>query len=193
MYLKRNDMLATLGLYLGDYTKQFYLREISKITGIPLKTTQNIVLGLENNKILLSTVRGKNKYFRLNTDNAQTKFYLLQAEIYRTLLFMQKYPLFKTFMKNLNTNAAIIVFGSFAKFSADKDSDLDLLIISKDEEKLPFHLLPYKVHEVRIPEESFEKASEKRETLLKEIEENHIILNNHSFYVNSIWDYYGKQ
>ena len=98
MYLNRNDTLEVLNLYLRGYTKQFYLREISKLTGIPLKTTQNIVSGLEKNKILQSMIRGKNKYFKLNLDNVQTKFYLLQTEIYRTLFFIQKYPLFKTFL-----------------------------------------------------------------------------------------------
>mgnify|MGYP001614022217 CR=1 FL=1 len=31
-----------------------------------------------------------------------------------------------------------------------------------------------------------------KETIIKEIEENHIILNNHSSYINIMWEYYGK-
>lgn len=182
--------MEILTLYLRDYTKQFYLREISKLTKIPLKTTQNLLSNLENDKILKSNTRGKNKYFGLNLENIQTKFYLLRAEIYRTLLFINKYPLFKTFLKELKTNSPLIIFGSFAKFRANKDSDLDLLIISK--ERLLFHLLPYKIHKIELSKSSFIKALKKQENLIKEIEENHIILNNHSFYVNIMWNQYAK-
>lgn len=192
MYQKRNKELGVLGLYLGDYTKSFYLREISKLSQTPLKTTQNILKELENKRILKSSLHGKNKYFSLNLDSIQTKSYLLQSEIYKTDIFLENYPHFKTFLKSLNTNALIIVFGSFAKFKAGKDSDLDLLIISEKEQKLPFHLLPYKVHQVNLSEESFIKVVREQETIIKEIEENHIVLNNHSFYINSRWNYYGK-
>ena len=125
-------------------------------------------------------------------DNIQTKFILLQAEIYRTDNFLRTYPQFKIFLKELTTNTPIIIFGSFAKLTADKNSDLDLLIISEKEQKLPFHLLPYKTHEIILSENSFIKAIKEQETLIKEIEEKHIILNNHSFYVNIMWGQYGK-
>lgn len=193
MYQKRNRELDIIALFLGDYNRQFYLREISKLTKIPLKTTQTLIAYLEKNKILKSMASGKNKYFRLNLDNLQTKFYLLQSELHRAALFIKKYPLLKTFMKEIKTNVPIIAFGSFAKFKVDKDSDLDLLIISKKKPKLPFHLLAYKTHEIYLNESSFMKALEKQETLIKEVQESHIILNNHSFFVNAMWDYYGKR
>ena len=193
MYLKRNRELDITALFLGDYKKQLYLREISKLAKIPLKTTQTLLAHLEKDKILKSMVSGRNKYFKLNLDNIQTKFDLLQSELHRTAIFIEKYQLFKIFMKEIKTNAPIIVFGSFAKFKADKDSDLDLLVISKEKVKLPFHLLAYKAHEIYLDENSLIKSLEKNEALAKEIQENHIILNNHSFFVNTLWSYYGRQ
>ena len=192
MYQKGNKELEILNLYTSNYNKQLYLREISKLTKITLKTIQNTIQTLEKENILKSLIKGKNKYFRLNRDNIQTKFCLLQAEIYKTLLFAQKYPLFKIFLKEIKSNNTLIAFGSFAKFKADKDSDLDLLIISIDEEKIPSHLIPNNVHNIELTESSFIKSLEKQEILIKEIEENHVILNNHSFYVNTMWGYYGK-
>lgn len=192
MYQKRNKELEVIALYRGDYKKRFYLREISRLSKLPLKTAQNVLLSLEKNNILKSKVEGKNKYFSLNLDNIQTKSYLLQAEIYKTALFLETYKQFKTFLKSLNTNALIIAFGSFAKLKADKYSDMDLMVISEKEQKLPFHLLPYKAHQVNLSEDSFIKAVEKQETLIKEIENSHVILNNHSLYVNVIWRYYGQ-
>jgi len=193
MYKKRNKELEVISIYTGNYSARFYLRQISKLIKLPLKTCQNILAALESEKILKSKLEGKNKYFSLNLDNIQTKSYLLQAEIYKLGLFLRNYPQFNTFLKSLNTNIPLIVFGSFARMRADKGSDLDLLILSKKEPKeLPFHLLPYKVHQIILSEISFIKAIKKQEILIKEIEEAHIILNNHSFYINIMWGQYGK-
>ncbi|MEA3378478.1 MAG: nucleotidyltransferase domain-containing protein [Nanoarchaeota archaeon] len=189
MYIKRYRGLEIIKLYSADYTKQFYLREISRVAHIPLKTTQNLIAYLERDKILKSTIRGKNKYFSLNLDNIQTKFYLLQSEIKRTMDFLEKYPIFKTFLKELKTNFLIIIFGSFAKMKPDKDSDLDILTTTK---QLPLHLLPYKIHKIEISESTVKKAVKKQEDLIKEIADNHIILNNHSLYLDIMWGHYAK-
>ena len=191
MYLKRNNELEVLSLYRGDYSKRVYLREIARLLKLPLKNVQRAVNSLEKNKIMRSTIHGKNKYFSLNVDNIHSKLSVLQTEIYMTHLFLEKYPHCKAFVKGL-IDVPVIVFGSFAKFIAEKDSDMDLLIICGTEEKLPLHVLPYRVHEIRLPRRTFIKALKKQETVIKEIEENHIILNNHSFYIDVLWSYYAQ-
>lgn len=193
MYRKRNKELEVLVLFTGNYERDLYLREISKLSKIPLKTTQNILKSLEQNKILKSTQRGKNKYFSLNRANMQTNFYILQTEIHKTEIFLERYPQFKTFLKEIAIHNPIIVFGSFAKFTAGKNSDVDILTISEKEPKLPSHLLPNKIQVINLSESNFTESLEKQEELIKEIEENHIILNNHSFYVNVMWDFYGRR
>ena len=192
MYQKRNKWLEVIALYTGNYKAEFYLRQIAKLAKLPVKTCQNFLSQLEKDKILKGKIEGKNKYFSLNLDNIQTKSYLLQAEIHKTDLFLENYPQIKTFLKSFNTNIPIIVFGSFAKLKANKDSDIDLFIVSEKGQKLPFHLLPYKVHQVNLSESSFMKSLKEQEVIIKEIEENHVILNNHSFYVNMMWGYYAK-
>lgn len=193
MYQKRNKELEVIALFTGNYKRDIYLREISNLSKIPLKTTQNILKFLEKNKIIKSMQRGKNKYFSLNRANIQTKFYLLQAEIHKTKIFLEKYPQFKTFLKGITTYNPIIIFGSFAKFTADRRSDVDILIVSEKELKLPSHLLPNKIQIINLSENNFIESIKKQEALIKEIEENHIILSNHSFYVNTMWDYYGRE
>ena len=70
-------------------------------------------------------------------------------------------------MKKINLNEAIILFGSFAKFSANKDSDLDMLVISNaGQVTLPMHLLPYKLHEINMSEVTFMKSIEKQDALV---------------------------
>ncbi len=192
MYQKRNKKLEVIALYTSNYKAEFYLRQISKLAKLPLKTCQNILAVLEKEKILKSKVEGKNKYFSLNLDNIQTKSYLLQAEINKLDNFLNHSPQFKTFLKSMNTNTPIIIFGSFAKLKADKNSDLDLLVLAKEEQKFPNHLLPYKIHQINLSEDSFKKAFDEKETFIKEIEENHILLNSPSSYVNIAWEHYGR-
>tara|TARA_Y100000310_G_scaffold345384_1_gene464353 strand:- start:5508 stop:6086 length:579 start_codon:yes stop_codon:yes gene_type:complete len=192
MYQKRNNELVVISLFIGNYKARFYLREIGRLTKIPLKTCQNVLIDLEKAHILQTKIEGKNKYFSLNIENIKTKSMLLQAEIYQTDIFIEKYPQIKLFLKDINTTVPMIVFGSFAKLQADKNSDLDLLIIANRDVKLPFHLLSLKPHKVIMAEKSFIKALHEQENLLKEIEENHIILNNHSFYINTMWGFYAK-
>lgn len=192
MYHKRNKELEVIALYTSNYKAEFYLRQISRLTKIPLKTCQNTLSNLEKQKILKSKIDGKNKYFSLNLDNIQTKSYLLQAEINKLDNFLNNYQEFKTFLKSIYSNIPIIIFGSFAKMKPDKDSDLDMLVLSKEEQKFPSHLITHKIHQINMSEDSFKKALSEKETLIKEIEGNHIILNNPSSYVNIVWEYNGN-
>ena len=159
---------------------------------MPLKTCQNVLAVLEEEKIMKSKVEGKNKYFSLNLDNIHTKSYLLRAEIFKLDNLLNHYSQLKTFLKSIHSSCLIIIFGSFAKMKADKNSDLDLLVVSKTEIKLSNHLLSHKIHQINLSENSFRKALKEKEAIIKEIEENHIILNNPSSYVNIFWEHYGK-
>lgn len=191
MYQKRNNYYEVISLFLGNYKTQFFLREISRLSGTPLKTTQNILGNFEKDKILISSIEGKNKYYTLNLENIQTKHLLLQSEAYKTSKFIEKYKPLKTFLKEINSDALIIVFGSFAKLMADENSDLDMLIIDK-KNNIPYYLIPYKIHKINMLLNVFLKSVEKQETLIKEIIRNHIILNNHSLFINVFWGYYAK-
>ncbi len=188
MFQKRNKELEVLKLYLGDYSRRLYLREIAKLSMMPVKTAYTVLESLGKARILRAEVSGKNKYFSLNFENIEAKSMLLQAEVGKTMDFLGKYPAFRTFLKDMRTSSTVMVFGSFAEFRAGKDSDVDIIVIGRKQE-LPFHLLPNKVHEIGMTEEEFMKAWEK-ETLIRKVRENHVILNNHSFFVNMMWEKY---
>ena len=166
---------------------------MSKISKISLRNVQVILDRLVKEKIIKSQFVGKNKYFYLNLDNVETKYLILKSEIYKTITFIKKYPQFTTFLKEVkDIESCIIVFGSFAQFLADKDSDLDLLIISDKKINLPSYLIPNKIHEINLSKVGFIESVEKEEIFIKKIKENHIILNNHSFFVNVLWRKYAK-
>lgn len=187
MYQKRNNELQLLMLYLKGYQKKFYLREISMLTKIPLKTTQSTVSFLEKRRILQSNIQGKNKYFSLNKENIETKWCLTHAELYKTQCFAEKYSEFKPFLKTVQMESIVILFGSFAKGSTNKHSDCDILILTEKGENLPTHLLAHKIHKMEMSLKAYKEAQEKKVALTEEIEENHVILNNHSLFVEIMW------
>ncbi len=124
MYQNRYNNLKVIAFYSTDYNKRIYLREMSKISKISLRNVQVILDRLVKEKIIKSQFVGKNKYFYLNLDNVETKYLILKSEIYKTITFIKKYPQFTTFLKEVkDIESCIIVFGSFAQFLADKDSD----------------------------------------------------------------------
>ena len=193
MYQNRNNEYEIISLFCGNLKNRFFLREISRKTNIPLKTVQTALKNLETNSILRSKIEGKNKYFFLNLDNISSKLMILHAEIYKTEKFIQQTLPVKTFINATKSNTPMLVFGSFAKYSNRKSSDFDMVILIKEDKGIPFHLLPYKIHKIVLEEESFIKALAAQETVIQEGVDNHIILNNHSFFINAIWDYYGKK
>ena len=50
---------------------------------------------------------------------------------------------------------------------------MDLLVISNEQQKLPLHLIPYKVHEIMLSKQVFFKSVKTQEVLIKEIEEKY--------------------
>jgi hypothetical protein len=190
MYSNRNNALGILSLYTKGYGNKYFLREISRKTGLPLKNTQKALCHLEESKILKSRVFGRNKYFELNRDNPATKLLLINAELVKTIEFMEFYPAAKPFLKALHSDTPVIVFGSFAKLNGRKDSDMDMIVLGKKED-LPFHLLPYKPHCIFMSKAGFWEAMKQKEPLIKEVEDNHIVLNNPCHFVQRMWSCYG--
>lgn len=185
MFQNRNKVMT---LYCLDLNKKFYLREISRLTNIPLKTCFGVLNQLEKENILISEKHGKHKYYELNYANIKTKFYLLEAEIYKLILFLDKHKIFKSFLNELEpSDSIIIVHGSFAKYRENKDSDLDLLVIGKS--KIPFYIIPYKLHKIELTRNEFIKALKNKEPLIKELLENHIILQGHSQLIDLVYKY----
>lgn len=180
--------------YCNNLTARFHLREISRISGLPAETTARELRSLEHERVLLSRLEGRNKYFTLNLNLYRTKMYIIEAEINRTLEFLAKYPLFNTFIKSMPLfNGAVTLFGSFARAEPTKTSDVDLLVIADNDISLPLELLPKSPHKITISQSDFLKAIDNPEPLIREIAHNHIILYNHSYFVEAMWRYYGKK
>ncbi|OGD23962.1 MAG: hypothetical protein A2Y69_05395 [Candidatus Aminicenantes bacterium RBG_13_59_9] len=116
-----------LSLFAMNPDRPFYGREISKKLGISLGAVHAALTSLEKHGILGSQNIGKTKLYRSETPNP-----ILQSfRVLNTLLVLE--PLIEA-MKDISRR--VILFGSYATGSFASSSDLDLLIVSGEREKI---------------------------------------------------------
>jgi len=131
--------------------KTIYENPGINITGL-IKTTKvspNFLIKFVNdlcnyNIISEERIGGKKKThirnLKANLDNEISRNIFSFIEKEKNLAFFKKYPKLKTYFFQLDellTDTCILVYGSYARFNATKDSDIDVIIIGKqDKEKI---------------------------------------------------------
>ncbi len=101
----------------------------------------------------------------------------------KTLLFLEKNKKFKEFFNLfVKNNIDALIFGSYAKGESGKRSDIDVLILSSEE--IQEHLCPVKIHAISLTKKQFESAFKKNEIIIKEIIDNHIVINGVDYFTN---------
>lgn len=192
--------LKILSHYLDDYKKSLHLREISRETKIDVKATQLQLKKLEKINVLSSTIRGKNKEYVLNLNNVITKYYLIMAEIFAAVIYLQKNFLIKKVMLEIENKIddPLILFGSFAKGGYTKESDIDLFIISekKIQRNMVLKTASLVGRDINIKsanESKFLGGLKNKDPLISEVISNHIILKGADKFCDIMWRYYEAQ
>ena len=191
--------LAAIEEFLGNYTGSFTGSDIARKKSLNQKSVSNALNKLESEGFLKSNTVGKNKEFSLNLDNMETvKNFIVAAEHIRTANFLKKQALIKEIILKIGPafNGIVIIFGSYAKGTQKKDSDLDIFIAGAyDRDKV------YKVSELynlqinvkNYPASAFRRSLKNKDILLTEIIKSHVIISGAEEFVNAVMrDYYGK-
>lgn len=192
-----NNKHIILNLYRSDYSSKYHVREMAKLLKKSHVTLLPHLKLLEKEKVLLSKTEGKNRKYSLNFENIITKKYMLFSEIVESINFLNDYFLLKRItseINKLNLQGTIVLFGSYAKRTFNKDSDIDLFYIG--------HITPNKIKMVKKigrvyrktinikKSTNFESALKKKDPLIIEIIKNHIILQNTEKFIDILWRYY---
>jgi|SRR3989344_431563 len=181
-----NNISNILENFATDYNKKIYGRDVAKKLKMNQKTVSNILNKLEKENILKFSFEGKNKYYYLNNLDQNIKEIIKLIEISRKIKFIEKYKSFKDLFNKLESRieGIIGIFGSYANFSANKKSDLDVLIIGENREiKDLEQLYNIKINIVKIDKYKFDKG----DTLIREIIKNHVILKGVEQFIELIW------
>jgi len=151
---------------------RIHLREIARVLGESHSTILRKLNELINENIIESEQQGKNKLYSLK-NNLITKSMVYMAENYKLIKLLKEYPKLEIILKDITKKTdvkLIIIFGSYAKFSAKSNSDIDIFIETKSR----------KVKDIvkKINSKLSVKIGplDKNSLLIKEIIKNHVIL-----------------
>jgi len=184
------NSLQVLCLFTEDFNKEYYIREVEKLLKISPRTAQLILEDLEEKGIIESKAKGKTKLFKLNI-NESTKRYLVFAEQYKAIIFLEKKLLIKEITEKISTfiDGVGIFFGSYVKGLEKKDSDLDVFIIgdynNNEIKKISKNLgieINVKCYPLKIFEENLTK-----DILIKEVLKNHLVFLNSEKFIRTVF------
>ncbi len=186
--------------FLADYRTGFHARQAAALLKMSHSTAALALGKLERKNILRSEQEGRNKKYYLNLDNFLTKSYIMNAESMMAVKYFERRFIFKKMFSELADvirETPVILFGSYAKESHSRGSDMDILILADNEKKEVAKALEKfgerngkMMHVQKISRKGFEKGLMERDTLVLEVVKNHIILNNIPVIVDILWRHY---
>ena len=125
--LKMGQIDKIENLFFENPSREFYLREISKLIKIPKTTVQRKLIDLKNKELINKLKTKPYPRYRANTDNFYYKYYKKN----RIIENLYKSNLIEFLIKETNPST-IILFGSCAKGEYDAKSDIDLFLASNE-------------------------------------------------------------
>lgn len=161
-------------------------RAIAKKLKTNLASAQNHLLKLGKLNVVDFKIIGRNKMYFIKNSLA-AKRYVFNSENYKILKLVSHHPFLEPLINDIisKTSGITIIFGSYAKFTAKKDSDIDVFVESKDKDlKKELESLNSMLS---IQMGRFDTNS----LLVREIIKNHIILKGAEEYYDRI-GFFGK-
>lgn len=198
-----NIKLGIISLFRGNYFSQFHIRAMAKLIGKSHVSLLPHLKSFGNDKILISKEVGKSKVYSLNLENNQVREFLSLSEKKETLNLLNKEFLIKKLYDeflNLNLNGCLVLFGSYASSTYNKESDIDLLYIGEIKESEKKKIKQFgktynkEIHLTSMNLKQFKEQLNKQGALIKEIVRNHIILYSHDIFINEVLrNYYERK
>ena len=178
-----NNKFKILEFLARNQGEKFTIHELSKLASIPYATLYREIKKFED--LVKKKKVGKATTIQINQKNPLTKHYLIIASEKKAEDFVKKHPLFKKIKTELPKGKySVVLFGSYAKGTKRKTSDIDLLIINKSGKKKPSFskyetIFKITINPIYITKKEFKiMLTEKEENIGKQALENHIVLHN---------------
>jgi len=152
--------------------KESHIRSLAKNIGINHMMIQRKMKTLFKENIVDYREEGKNKVYFLKK-NPEAKATVFMAEHYKLIKTLEKYPQLRNIIEKIQQEKNIklaILFGSYAKHNAKKNSDIDIYISTKNRKiKQDLERIDSKLS-IKIG------IYDRNNLLIKEIEKNHAII-----------------
>jgi len=139
-----NHIAEIIRVFYCEPTRVYTINEISKVLSKPYGTTYNYVQSMIKNKILKSAIKGKSTLCSLNIESQRAIELLSTLSGSDKEAFTKKQSMLSNALDELATRVkeksnhnifTLVLFGSTAKGTARKTSDIDLFFLSPSKEK----------------------------------------------------------
>lgn len=173
-----NEKLEILRFLIENQSDKFSIRKLSRIRKINYKSAYEALKKLENEGVVSLEKFGNSIMCSFNQHFNHTVFTV--EEMRRTsLLKNSDFRVFYNRLKDIKFQFIVVLFGSYAKGTATKHSDIDLLIITERENEIEsaISMIPLNIHPTIIKNKDFiEMARSKNFTVVSEAIKKNIIL-----------------
>ncbi len=153
--------------------RSFHLRELAKQLKAPHTTLLRKLNALVKEDALFTKKEGKNKIYFIKK-GLEARNYVFMAEYYKLIKLVTKYPQLSIILKDVvkkSSSGLIVLFGSYAKFTAKPRSDIDLLVLSSNKaEKKKIEMINSRIN-VKLA-----SRIDVNNLLVKEIIKDHVII-----------------
>ena len=176
---QKNYKLEIVNNLIG---KNWHVRGLAKHLGVNHMLLFRKFKKLYDENVLDYKQEGKNKIYFLKK-TIEAKSYVFMGENYKLIKLLEKYPFLRNITEKIQRNKKInlaVLFGSYAKGLAKKDSDIDIYVETTDKKiKRETELINSKIN-IQIGK------YDKDNLLIKEIGKNHVIIKGtENFYENN--------
>lgn len=191
--VKKITKYKIINLYLNNYSKKYYLRELAFLLKKPHQTIKPYMESLVKEKVLIKEERKNITEYALNFKDKRIIDSLVIAEKEKLGKRLKEDPLLKILFEKLSdffNKNTFVIFGSAAG-KVQKGSDIDLLVVGRQKVTLVTgdfeKVYNKKIHKVQIT-----TLNKLTLTLINEIYKKHLIFNNTEQIIRFFWGLHEK-
>ena len=187
--LFNKTMGEIIGLFISQGNSPLHGREITRQLNKNQRTVLLCLNNLVTERILTMHHAGKNKQFQINQRNPKAENIRMISELLKTGRFLENFEI-ELLIEDIKrlTRDPFLIFGSYAKGYAVKESDIDILVIT-DKKISQTELqskVKIKIHLITVSAKRFEEGIKKRESFPREVITNHIIIQGYEYFIK-LW------
>ena len=197
LQLEKTDF-EVLGFLIENLDKEFSIKEIADRLKRPYVKIHSSIKRLKDKKILKEEIKGKSHYCSIDYKNNIDVICFINSQ--KAKDFLQKNKKIRLIIEDIIINIKIpnytlLLFGSYAKSSPDKHSDLDVAVITSNEDKEEIErvinsvkrLSSLDIHHLEFSYKEFiEMLKSKEMNVGKEIVKNQIIFSGCEQFYNCL-------
>ena len=180
--------------FVNNYAVKLTASEVSRKTKIPRRTVSRIFDNLIKVNLVRYIIEGKNKKYYLDLKDQRIKLLIGFVEYYKSLKFSLEEEKVFLILEELMELRDVVLFGSYVKGNVTIGSDIDVLVIGSEFEKIR-EISRRQVKKINLhfsTLKNFEKLLKKKNTLAIEIMKNHIIFGSSQF-AELCWRFYRNE